>query len=213
MSALIDISVTIADSVPRWPGSSGASLRRARSLTAGDEATVSELSLDVHTGTHLDAPSHMLAEGASIDEHDLALGIGPTLVLDTGEAAVIDAELLESLDPEIPGGRLLLQTRNSRIDDLYARPFDRDFAALDLSGARWIAERGVRLVGIDYLSIQRFGDPIETHLELFRAGVTILEGLDLAGVEAGPWELICMPLSIRDAEAAPARAALRRLDG
>jgi len=208
----IDISMPLAAGIPLWPGSPGARTTRLKSLSAGDEAEVSSLTMEVHTGTHLDAPAHMLAGGDTIDDYRLRVGIGEALVVDTGDAYELDAGLFASLD--IPAGarRILLHTRNSSHPALADQPFSDRYAALTLSGAEWLAEREAELVGIDYLSIQRFHEPIDTHLVLFRAGVTILEGLRLAGVQPGRYELLCLPLRLVGCEAAPARAVLRELD-
>jgi arylformamidase len=148
-----------------------------------------------------------------MDDYDLATGIGAALVVDTGPADEIDAAVLDAL--EVPAGtrRLLLRTRNSARPELREPPFREDFAALTRDGAEWLVERGIGLIGIDYLSIQRFGDPLDTHHVLFRGGVTILEGLWLAHVDPGRYELVCLPLRLAGCEAAPARAVLRRIDG
>lgn len=207
---LIDISMPISGRSPAWPGSPGAEVSRLKSIAAGVEAQVSSLTMDIHTGTHLDAPSHMIEGGASFDDYALERGVGEAVVLDVGDADRLDAETLEPLLP--PGAqRVLLRTRNSADPGLLEGPFSTDFAALTLSGAECLIEHGVELVGIDSLSIQLFGDPIDTHLALFRAGVTILEGLYLAGVTPGRYELLCLPLRLLDCEGAPARAVLRPL--
>lgn len=213
MARVIDISMPLSDAIPVWPQSPGAVTTRLQSIAAGAEAEVSSLTMEVHTGTHLDCPAHMIAGAETTDDYALETGLGEALVLDTGEAGELDAELLGSLD--VPAGtrRVLLRTRNSRHPALREKPFSPDYAALTLSGAEWVLEHGIELVGIDYLSIQRFGDPLDTHLALFRGGVTILEGLWLADVAAGRYELLCLPLRLTGCEAAPARAVLRRLDG
>ena len=196
--------------MPVWPGSPGYSARLVKSLAGGDPADATELTLEVHTGTHLDAPSHTLPGAATMGEYDLATGYGKALVVDTGDASRIDAVVLEGLG--IPAGteRLLLRTRNTTGVPLHSRTFTEDYAALTLDGAEYLVSRGIRLVGIDYLSIQRFEDPADTHHTLFRGGVTILEGLKLDDVDPGHWELVCLPLSMPGLEAAPARAVLRR---
>lgn len=210
MAGLIDISMPISDRSPAWPDSPGVEVTRLKSIAAGAEAQVSSLTMDIHTGTHLDAPSHMIEGGASFDDYELKRGVGEAVVIDTGDAERLDAETLEPLLP--PGAdRVLLRTRNSSDPTLLEEPFSTDFAALTTSGAECLVEHGVELVGIDSLSIQLFADPIDTHLILFRAGVTILEGLYLAGVAPGRYELLCLPLRLLDCEGAPARAVLRTL--
>lgn len=207
---LIDISMPLTKDMPVWPGSPGHTARLVKSLQGGDSADATELTLELHTGTHIDAPSHMLPGAQTMGEYDLATAIGNARVVDTGAAGRINAQVLERLD--IPAGteRLLLRTRNSTGTPLHSRRFTEDYAALTPDGAEFLVARGVRLVGIDYLSIQRFEDPVDTHHALFRGGVTILEGLKLDDVEPGHWELLCLPLSLPGLEAAPARAVLRR---
>jgi arylformamidase len=104
--------------------------------------------------------------------------------------------------------RLLLRTANSALPDLYRTPFDEDYAALTLDGAEWLAARDLRLVGIDYLSVQRYSEPLEVHLALLGAGIPLLEGLALAEVTPGSYELVCLPMRLVNAEGAPARAIL-----
>jgi arylformamidase len=208
VSRLIDISMPVSSGTPAWPGSPGARTRQLKSLAEGDEANASLVEMDVHTGTHLDAPSHMLRDGQTIEQYDLEVGMGAATVADTGAADAIDAEALASLGLPDDCRRLLLRTQNSRRPELRHR-FSPDYAALTLSGAEWVVERGLALVGIDYLSIQLFDDPTETHHVLFRAGITILEGLRLETVQPGAYELLCLPLLLSEAEAAPTRAVLK----
>lgn len=196
---------------PAWPGSPGAIVERLKSLADGDPAEVTSLTLDVHTGTHVDAPAHMLGGAPTMDGYALESGIGEVIVADSGEASLIDAGVLASLD--LPEGctRLLLRTANSARPKLQEE-FASDYAALTVSGAEWLVSQRIELIGIDYVSIQLFDDPIETHLVLFRAGIVILEGLRLEAVEPGSYELLCLPLPLAGAEASPARAVLRKPD-
>jgi arylformamidase len=161
--------------------------------------------MDVHSGTHLDAPLHLLPEGASVDETDLGACIGPAFVADLRGVKEIKAT---DLEPRVPSdvARLLVRTDNSL---LWNEPrFVEDFAALTVDGAQWIANRRIRLVAIDYLSIEQFGGDSSAHLVLMEAGVVILEGVDLSEVESGRYGLICLPLRVAGAEAAPARVVL-----
>lgn len=205
---VIDISVCISPSLPVWPGSPGAALTPRMSLARGDEANVTQLDLDVHCGTHVDAPLHFVSEGESIGEIGLAPLIGPAVVVEVKDSQVIDASALEGAS--IPTGteRLLLRTRNSDDPEFRTWPFRPDYAALSLDAAYWLVEAGVRLVGIDYLSIQLFHDPPDTHRVILGAGICILENLALSHVAPGTYDLMCLPLSLAGAEAAPARAVL-----
>lgn len=209
-SALIDISRPLAPEMAVWPGSVGMRLESVARIAAGAEANVSTLICDVHAGTHVDAPWHHLEDGATAEQLQLEALIGPARVVDTGSALTLDGrELARSGIPERTQ-RVLFRTRNSEILAADERNFREDYVALAASGAEWLVQAGVRLVGIDALSVQRYGDPARTHRILLEAGVVLLEGLDLTGVAGGEYELICLPLRLVGAEGAPARAILRR---
>jgi arylformamidase len=203
---LIDVSVPIRERMPIYDGNPGVVLERVQSIARGDGANVSRLTLGCHTGTHLDAPLHFIDDGAAAESLPLEPLVGEAVVVDARHLrGPIDAGSLESCG--IPEGveRVLLHTPNS---ELWASDaFTRAFIRLDASGAEWVVARGIRLVGLDYLSI---GDQ-DAHRILLGAGVLALEGLDLRGVEAGRYELLCLPLDVVGADGAPARALLRPL--
>jgi arylformamidase len=208
---LYDITVSISNELPVYPGDPPIEVTRVMSLEKGDIARVSHLSFSTHIGTHIDPPCHFMAEGETADRLPLDLFIGPARVVDVGEADVIDAALLAEID--LDGvERLLFKTRNSR----YWREtteFQTDFVHLETDGAALLVERGIRLVGIDYLSIEKFNfEQPTTHWTLLGAGVVIVEGLDLGAVPAGEYELICLPLKIKDGDGGPARVVLRQWD-
>ena len=181
------------------------------SLEAGDTANVTRLDCDVHVGTHVEAPRHFLKEGISIDRVLLDTLVGPAEVADLRGISVITPFDLDRLDLAPGTTRLLLRTRNSELWAADERKFQKDYVALSSEAARWITDYGIELIGVDYLSVQRFEEGPMTHQILMRAGVIIIEGLNLSAVESGRYELICLPLRLTDAEAAPARAALRPL--
>jgi arylformamidase len=180
-------------------------------IQAGDPANVSRLVGDVHTGTHVDAPLHFLDGGRSVDALDLDALIGPATVVDLPDVDDITAAVLAAA-PIPPGARrLLFRTRNSQRWARDGSEFSREYVALTVDAARWVVERGIRLLGVDYLSVQRFHDPPTTHQVLLAAGVVIVEGLDLSSAPAGDHEVICLPLLLVGAEGAPARVVLRPL--
>jgi arylformamidase len=203
-----DISVTLTDDLPTWPGSPGVLTKLRAAIDEGDEANVTQLNMDVHSGTHVDAPRHFIDHGATVEELGLDPFIGAAVVLDTGSAKKISASVLE--EAIIPDGteRLLLRTANSSRPDMYRTPFDEDYAALTLDGAAWLATQDLCLIGIDYLSIQRYSESAEVHRVLLEGGTAILEGLDLTGVAPGRYELICLPIRLAGVDGAPARAIL-----
>ncbi len=207
-----DISVPVAPSLPVYEGDPPTELALWQEMARGDLADVRALRMGVHTGTHVDAPAHFLAGGATIDRIELGACVGPALVLDLSayQGELIGAAELAAV---VPAGaeRLLLRTRNS---SLWQRPgFDPSFVALSEDAATLLVGRGLRLVGIDYVSIAPAADPGPVHRILLGAGVVVLEGLDLSGVAAGGYTLVCLPLRLQDAEAAPARAMLIAADG
>lgn len=205
----IDISLPISPDLPVWPGDPPVVLERIRAISEGCASNDSRLECSVHTGTHVDAPRHFLKDGAPVEQLPLDVLVGPAAVIAVEGTAVITVDDLQRQN--IPGDtrRLLIKTSNS---DLWADPghaFDRDFAALDTHAARWVVDRGIRLVGVDYLSVQRFEEKDgATHRVLLEAGVVIVEGLDMRKVKPGRYQLLCLPIKLSGCDGAPARAIL-----
>lgn len=210
MSRALDISVPVFEGMPVYRGNPAVRAHRAMTL-AGDGVNLSEYCLGSHTGTHVDAPIHFIRGGVGVDRLELDRFHGPAWVADLRRVRKgIDAAALAGAG--IPRGtqRVLLRTSNSRLWHP-VRPFRTDFVYLEPDGARWLLERGVLLVGIDYLSIEGFGvDGAPTHHALLGAGVPILEGLDLSRAAPGRYLLHAAPVRWKDADGAPARAVLWR---
>lgn len=209
---IYDISLPISSKLPAWPGDPAVQVARVSCLEAGEAANVSRLSLSAHAGTHVDAPFHVLKDGHTVDQLPLDLLVGEAWVAavpDVPFGQMITADRLAAL--QLPPGvrRLLLKTVNS---DLWAdgvKAFRKDFVALAPDAADWLVECGVRLIGVDYLSVEGFGaEEMPVHRTLLRAGVVIVEGLNLSAVEPGSYRLICLPLKLVGADGAPARAIL-----
>mgnify|MGYP003596249269 FL=1 len=210
MADYLDISLAISPDLPRWPGSPLTELTRRRDMGRGDPVNDSTLVCGVHVGTHVDAPLHFLADGADVTHLALDALIGPAVVAFLPDVDAVTADDLEALKLPADTRRLLLRTRNSESWQRGDRDFHADFVALTADAARWVVARGIRLIGVDYLSVQIFqGDPA-THIALLQAQVVIVEGLNLFQVAPGNYELICLPLKLAGAEGAPARAVLRR---
>jgi arylformamidase len=196
--------------MPHWPGDPEVAVKRSLDMNRGDACNLTTLSASAHTGTHVDAPLHFLRDGASMDSMPLDALIGPARVIGIEDSVAIGVEELKAAGLR-HGDRVLFRTRNSD-RRLLSGPFVDDFVYLSASGARYLVETGVRAVGIDYLSIGGLHhDLIETHVELLKAGIWIIEGLDLTATAPGDYEMICLPLRIAGAEGAPARAILRPL--
>lgn len=188
-----------------YEGDPDVHLERVLSIADGAVANVSRLDFGIHTGTHVDAPIHFIENGVGADALPLDVLVGGAYVVDaTAIEGSLDQAALKELSLPDGAERLIFKTRNSRLWDL--DEFSHDFVRFAGDGARYVLGRNVRLVGIDYLSI---GDE-EAHIELLRAGVVPLEGLDLRGVDPGPYRLVCLPLRIVGADGAPARVVLIR---
>jgi len=205
----VDVTVPIRGGMLHWPGNPEVVVTQTEHLQRGDAATVSLVSLGVHTGTHVDAPVHFIVDGAGVDSIRLDRLIGPARVLELGEVARIRRGDLEAQDIHT-GDRILFKTRNSRYCQEGVNDFRSDYTALAPDAAVWLAERGVRTVGIDYLSVGAADSGAETHRPLLAAGICIIEGLDLSRVGPGLYDLICLPLRLEGLDGAPARVVLRR---
>lgn len=209
---LIDISAPLSPSLPVWPGDPPVSVTRALDVACGDAATVSRLALGSHTGTHVDAPCHFLPNGAPLDALPLATFVGPARVVAITHPDAITPDELATLDWQ-GVTRVLFKTRNSA-RPWFCEPFDETFVHVTPEAADFLIARGIRLIGVDYLSVEGFhavGAPC--HRRLLGAGVVLLEGVYLASVAPGDYELICLPLPLVGADGAPARALLRPLPG
>jgi len=203
-----DISVPIHPGLPVWPGDPPIELERIAKISEGKNANVSRLACSVHIGTHVDAPVHFLDGEAPVERLPLEALIGRAFVADLRSAEVVDAGALEATKIPAEAERLLLRTRNSEYWAQGVGSFQEDFVGVDESGARWIAERGIKLVGADYLSVAPYGQSRPTHKVLLQDGIVIVEGLNLSGVEAGWYTLSCLPLLLQGSDGAPARAVL-----
>jgi arylformamidase len=209
---IYDVTVPISNELPTWPGDPGVELSDWRCLANGDAANVSMLNLGAHTGTHVDAPAHFIEGAAKIESLPLEVLIGEAQVVEVpDDFRAIDEQFV--LAHHLPGTpRMIFKTRNSAFWNDDNPQFHTDFTYLDLKAAEKLVERGIKLVGIDYLSIEKFNSPKhETHLALLSHGVVILEGLNLSAISAGKYELICLPLRLKSnlGDGAPARVVLR----
>lgn len=211
MSEPIDISVRLRPDMPIWPGSSGIRFELAERLADGDEANVTRLEMDVHCGTHVEGPLHVMDGGASVETFPLDVFVGPAWVADLRSASQIGRDELKRARIPASARRILMRTNNSALWADEQHDFRTDFAGLTSDGAAWLAERGCLLVGADYLSVQLFTPDLEAHRILLGGGVAILEGLNLSAVNPGPYRLTCLPLRLAGTEAAPARAILENM--
>ena len=208
MSNIIDISLPIYPGMIEWPGNKPVSVNQVKSISDSSDSNVSEIFLNLHTGTHIDAPLHFVQDGEAVEQISLEKLIGKAYVAEVKTEAVIDASDLEEINLPEGVSRLLLKTNNSLLWQKEHSEFYEDYIALNASAAAWIVKRRIELVGIDYLSIQKYKDSPETHQILLNNKVLILEGLNLSNVKQGMYKLVCLPLSLTGVEGAPARAVL-----
>ena len=207
-SQWIDISIQLCDAMMHWPSNPPISIKRVKDMEHGDTANLSEISMGAHSGTHVDAPIHFIQQGQGVDKMPL-----DTMV---GRARVVEIKDTESIKPDEllqhrlrRGERILFKTRNSS-HVWQTDAFVEDFVFISDDAARFLAERGVRVVGVDYLSVGGFKDGSSyVHKTLLSGGVWIIEGLDLSKVSPGKYDLICLPLKLDHGDGAPARAILR----
>ena len=213
---IYDISVPITPGeTPTYPGDPGLEVGSWAAISRGDAANVSVLNFGAHTGTHVDAPAHFIEGAPGLTSLPLEALVGAARVVEIpGDALAVEEQHVGG-DALKGATRVLFKTRNSAFWDAPRGRFREDFTYIEPGAARALARAGVRLVGFDYLSVEKFGsEGFETHLALLSAGVVIVEGLDLRAVGPGVYELFCLPLKIAagSGDGAPARAVLRTPD-
>ncbi len=204
---LIDVSVPLDASTPTYPGNTPFSLEAIKRIAAGGSSNVSTVHMSVHAGTHVDAPRHFFDARPGTDALPLEMLIGRVRVIEV-MARQIDAESLASFDLSADV-RVLIKTPNSR---LWESPeFHRDYAGVTESGAKHLVDHGVKVLGVDYLSVEVFKTPgAPAHHALLGAGTIVIEGLNLRDVEPGTYDMYCLPLRIVGSDGAPARVVLRK---
>jgi arylformamidase len=207
---IFDVSVCISLQTPVWPGDPPVQIERVASINEGDPVNLTRLSLGAHTGTHVDAPYHFFEQGLKVDQLPLSTFIGSAHVREVhpGERTITATDL-GSLGLPSTVQRLLIKTDNSHLWEGGLLEFQKDFIHLGHDAAQWIVKRGIKLIGVDYLSVDSFdsGDKLAHHT-LLEAGVVIIEGLNLSQVTQGVYQLYCLPLKIADSDGAPARVVL-----
>ena len=207
MTKIHDVTVPLSASVPTYPGDPRFEIEFTHRLSEGAPYNLARLSLGAHAGTHVDAPYHFLADGATVDALPLEILMGKARVVELSVRDYIRREDLQALDLR-DDLRVLLKTRMS--GQLRSPEFQEDFVYLSGDAASYLAQAGIKLVGIDYLSVDRYGSAdFEAHHALLGAGVVIVEGLDLSEVEPGEYDMTCLPLRIQGGDGSPARVVLK----
>ncbi len=209
----IDITVPVHNGMVRWPGSPKTRIRRIKDVIRGGSSTVSELVMGCHAGTHVDAPRHYFPSGCGVDHLPLEAAVGPARVIEIPSADAIQPAALR-LSRIRKGERILFKTRNS-LKVWKSKRFSENYVYLSTAAAQFLAALPVRMVGIDYLSVGGFrnNNRADAHRLLLKAGIWIVEGLNLAEVRPGRYHLCCLPLKVAGGDAAPARVILKKRDG
>jgi arylformamidase len=202
-----DVTVPISDGMLNWPGDPEVKIKKRSSIADGDEANVSGIHFGVHTGTHMDAPLHFIDGADDITTVSPEELIGKARVIDIEHPEFIGKKELEGKKIQ-EGERVLFKTRNSG-EEWFTQEFKEDFVYLNDEGAEFLAEIGVKVIGIDYLSIGKFEEAEKTHKILLNKGIWIIEGLYLQDVPAGDYEMYALPLKITGADGAPVRVVLK----
>ena len=201
---IFDVTWPVSPALPVWPGDPPVQLARVRSMDDGERNNLSNMACSVHIGTHVDAPLHFIADGIDLPALALDVMLGPVRVIELPEVDAITAESLARFD--LSGAtRLLFKTRNRHLS---RDVFHKNFVAIALDAAEWLVAHGVKLVGVDYLSVERFGGDGSVHRKLLGAEMILIEGMDLADVPPGDYALYCLPLKLVGSEGAPARVVL-----
>ncbi|HHT9150162.1 MAG TPA: cyclase family protein [Candidatus Wujingus californicus] len=206
---LYDITLTISESTITWPRDPKVSIQKTRLISKGNSCNVSELKFGSHCGTHIDAPYHFEENGIKIDQIPLDYLIGDVTVFNIKNKEKIDLEDIKSLKLNYIN-RVIFKTINSTYWKL--PEFKSDFVYLTKEAAQYLVDSSIKLVGIDYLSIEKYGNKgADTHHTLLKNGIVVIEGLDLGEIEAGNYELIALPLKIKDCDGSPARVILKSI--
>jgi arylformamidase len=206
---LIDVSLPLQASLPNYPGNTPFALEPVKRIARGQSSNVSTLHLSAHTGTHVDAPFHFFDDGPGTDALPLELLCGRARVVELTTRKPITVDDLARLDLS-EDVRLLIKTHNSR---LWGSPeFHQDYVGVSGEAARYLVDRGLKVIGVDYLSVEEFRKPgAPAHRAFLGGGTIVIEGLNLIDVEPGQYEMFCLPLAIVGADGAPARVVLRTL--
>lgn len=210
MTNWIDITVPVRNGMVHWPGDPEYQIRKILDQRNGDFCTLSHIQMSVHTGTHMDAPLHFLIGGITMEQMPIDATVGPARVVWIEDPKAIRREELSRHHLQ-PGERILIKTANSA-KNWNSDAFDEDYIFITNEAAEYMVEAGIRTIGVDYLSVGGFHqDMKETHQTILRAGIWIVEGLNLSEVQPGNYEFVCLPLKLVDSDGAPARAVLRSL--
>lgn len=208
----IDCTWPLREGVTTWPGQVDYERRKSSDMHCGDDATVSNITLACHTGTHTDGLNHFVPGMAGVEAAPLSALIGRVRVAHIPTSNHITAAEIEAYEqrtrPLAKGDRIVFRTNNTG-EDYTMQPFREDYVAVSLEAARYLTAQGVIFVGVDYYSVGPYSDPAPTHRELLSHHVWVTEGLDLRMVEEGEYDMVCLPLKLEGSDGAPTRVVLK----
>ena len=206
---IIDITIPLSEQTPVWEGEKGISIDHMKRIGHQSDFNVSRIELGVHSGTHIDSPFHALEDGVTVDQIPLNVLLGEVQVVQIPiEYKVINSKCLQEIEFNNSIDRVLFKTTNSDYWEYDPYSFNRNYVALNSQGARFLTDRNIKLIGMDYFSISTFSDLFEPHAILLKNNVVILENIDLRNVMPGLYKLICLPIKLIGTEGAPVRAVL-----
>lgn len=205
---IIDISISLGEKIPYWPGSSGVKIRQVSDMEKGGVCNETSIDMNSHVGTHIDAPRHFLPAGKAIDQMHLSVFMGSVFVVHLPRAKKITSVELEKV--KIPNGirRILFKTSNSSLWKKRVSKFTKKYVGITPDAAIWLSKRDLVLIGVDYLSVADFDEAAAVHEVLFKENIALLEGINLTKATQGMYELICFPIKASGLEASPVRAVL-----
>lgn len=210
---IYDVTIPISEGLPTFPGDPSIKIDVCAALANGDPANVTQLCFGAHTATHVDAPNHFIEGARRVDDLDLTKLVGPVRVVELHKTIMaIEAKHVAGL---VGVERVLFKTRNSEFWNEQQDGFRSDFTYIEPEAAQVLADAGIKLVGIDYLSVEKFAaKSFDTHIALLEKEVVIIEGLDLRSVPPGDYEITCLPLKVKGGtgDGAPARTILREIN-
>jgi arylformamidase len=206
----IDVSLTLESNMMHWPGDPPVSIERVREMDKGDTVNLSKITMGVHSGTHVDAPVHFIKGAKGVDRIAIDLLIGPARIIEIADNdSIKENELARHKIKK--GERILLRTRNSIKKILYRDAFTEDFVYMEKDAAEFLVSRCIKTLGVDYLSVGGYKqNGPDVHKTLLRAGILVIEGLDLTEALPGLYDMICLPMKILDSDGAPARVIVKR---
>lgn len=206
---IIDITIPLSERTPVWEGDKGISIDRVAKIEEGSDFNVSRIELGVHAGTHIDGPFHLINDGNTVDQIPLETLIGEVQVVQiSAEYDVINEKCLKQINLDPTVDRILFKTSNSDYWENDPYSFNRKYVALNTDGAQYLADLGIRLVGVDYFSVSAYDDLISPHVILLERRIVLLENIDLRQAVPGIYTLICLPIKLIGTDGAPVRAVL-----